>query len=311
MLYKDWLYEWLNNYIKPTCKIRTFERYNIIIEKHIIDKLGNFELDSITILMLQNFVSQLSINGNIRTKKGLSGNSINSIISVLQSSLKVSNMLSYSSSYVADKIVRPKVVEKQIECFSITEQKKIENYCINNKKKKLYGVIICLYTGLRIGELLALKFSDIDFSKAIMNISKTCHDSSNGRVIESHKTRSSNRIIPLPKPILKLIKELKSITKCEYLIADSNKPVPVRSYQRTFELVLKKLNIGHKGFHSLRHTFATRALECGMDVKTLSEILGHKNTSITLNRYVHSMFEHKQLMMNKLAKNFATKMSTD
>lgn len=311
MLYKDWLYEWLNNYIKPTCKTRTFERYNIIIKKHIIDKLGNFELDSITILMLQNFVSQLSINGNIRTKKGLSGNSINSIISVLQSSLKVSNMLSYSSNYVADKIVRPKVIEKQIECFSITEQKKIENYCINNKKKKLYGVIICLYTGLRIGELLALKFSDIDFPKAIMNISKTCHDSPNGRVIESPKTKSSNRIIPLPKPILNLIKELKSITKCEYLIADSNKPVPVRSYQRTFELVLKKLNIGHKGFHSLRHTFATRALECGMDVKTLSEILGHKNTSITLNRYVHSMFEHKQLMMNKLAKNFATKKSTD
>lgn len=311
MLYKDWLYEWLNNYIKPTCKTRTFERYNIIIEKHIIDKLGNFELDSITILMLQNFVSQLSINGNIRTKKGLSGNSINSIISVLQSSLKVSNMLSYSSNYVADKIVRPKVVEKQIECFSVTEQKKIENYCINNKKKKLYGVIICLYTGLRIGELLALKFSDIDFSKAIMNISKTCHDSPNGRVIESPKTKSSNRIIPLPKPILKLIKELKSIAKCEYLIADLNKPVPVRSYQRTFELVLKKLNIGHKGFHSLRHTFATRALECGMDVKTLSEILGHKNTNITLNRYVHSMFEHKQLMMNKLAKNFVTKMSTD
>lgn len=311
MLYKDWLYEWLNNYIKPTCKIRTFERYNTIVEKHIIGKLGNFELDNITISILQNYVSQLFINGNIKTRRGLSGNSINSIISVLQSSLKVSNMLSYSSSYVADKIVRPKVIEKRVECFSIIEQRKIEDYCIKNKKKKLYGVIICLYTGIRIGELLALKFSDIDFSKAIMNISKTCHDSRNGRVVESPKTKSSNRTIPLPKPILKLIKELKSITNCEYLITDSNKPTSIRSYQRTFELILKRLGITHKGFHSLRHTFATRALECGMDVKTLSEVLGHKNTNITLNRYVHSMFEHKQLMMNKLAKNFITKMSTD
>lgn len=164
---------------------------------------------------------------------------------------------------------------------------------------------------MRIGELLALKFTDIDFNKSLMYISKTCHDSPNGRVIESPKTQTSNRIIPLPKQILKLLKELKANSYCEYLIADYNKPVAVRSYQRSFELLLKKLKIEHKGFHSLRHTFATRALECGMDVKTLSEILGHKNTNITLNRYAHSMFEHKQSMMNKLAKIFITKMSTD
>ena len=76
----------------------------------------------------------------------------------------------------------------------------------------------------------------------------------------------------------------------------------VRSYQKTFELLLKRLRIPHKGFHSLRHTFATRALECGMDVKTLSEILGHKNPTITLKRYAHSMMEHKAEMMNRLGK---------
>ncbi|MCI8369923.1 MAG: tyrosine-type recombinase/integrase [Clostridia bacterium] len=81
-------------------------------------------------------------------------------------------------------------------------------------------------------------------------------------------------------------------------------PVSVRSYQRSFELLLKKLNIPHKGFHALRHTFATRALECGMDVKTLSELLGHKNTGITLNRYAHSLIEHKTEVMNRLGKIF-------
>ena len=86
------------------------------------------------------------------------------------------------------------------------------------------------------------------------------------------------------------------------MIADGDKPVFVRSYQQTFELLLKKLDRSHKGFHSLRHTFATRALECGMDVKTLSEILEHKNATITLNRYAHSMLEHKQDMMNRLGK---------
>lgn len=98
-----------------------------------------------------------------------------------------------------------------------------------------------------------------------------------------------------------MLKEMKKKSKCEFVIAEGEKFVFMRSYQRTFELLLKKLKIPHKGFHSLRHTFATRALECGMDVKTLSEILGHKNPTITLNRYVHSLWEHKKEMMNKLS----------
>ena len=303
MIYKDWLNEWLNNYIKPTCKIRTFERYFQLIDKHIMGAIGNYELDDLTPCTIQKFISNLLSNGNLRTMQGLSANTVNCIISVIQCSLKTAYMLEYTKAYVGDKIVRPKTTEKQVKCFSISEQKAIEIFCMQSKKKKLYGIVICLYTGLRIGELLALKFSDIDFKKSLMYISKTCHDSPNGRVIETPKTQTSNRIIPLPKQILKLIKDLKENAYCDYLIADFNKPVAIRSYQRSFELLLKKLDVEHKGFHSLRHTFATRALECGMDVKTLSEILGHKNTNITLNRYVHSMFEHKQLMMNKLAKN--------
>ena len=106
----------------------------------------------------------------------------------------------------------------------------------------------------------------------------------------------------MPKQILSLLKGIKKCSECEYIVADGNKPVFVRSYQRTFELLLKKLNIPHKGFHSLRHTFATRAMECGMDVKTLSELLGHKNATITLNRYAHSLLEHKVDMMNRLGK---------
>lgn len=310
MIYKDWLNEWLNNYIKTACKIRTYERYKQIVELHITQAIGNFELDEITLPVLQKFIANLLRNGNQKTAEGLSPNYVNSIISVLQNSLKTANIFGYANAYIADKIIRPKIVEKKIECFSVMEQKKIERYCMQSEKKKLYGIVICLYTGVRIGELLALEYSDIDFDKSLMNISKTCHDSLNGRIIETAKTNSSNRIIPLPKPILVLIKELRRDSKSKYLIADHSKPVALRSYQRTFELLLKKLHIEHKGFHSLRHTFATRALECGMDVKTLSEVLGHKNTNVTLNRYVHSMLEHKVNMMNRLAKNMGS-MSVD
>lgn len=109
------------------------------------------------------------------------------------------------------------------------------------------------------------------------------------------KTRTSRREIPIPKQILEIMKSIRKKSNSKYVIANAASPVSVRSYQRSFELLLKKLNIAHKGFHALRHTFATRALECGMDVKTLSEILGHKNPTITLNRYVHSLMEHKKM----------------
>lgn len=248
MLYKNWLCEWLENYVKPSSKIRTYERYKQIVDMHIASTIGDYELNDITPSLLQNLVAELLNNGNKRTFTGLSANSVNSVISVLQNSLKTANMLCYTKTYVADKIIRPKTTEKQVECFSLSEQKKIEAYCMQSKKKKLYRIVICLYTGLRIGELLALKFSDIDFNKSIMHISKTCHDSPNGRIIETPKTNSSNRIIPLPKQILKLIKELKTNSYCDYLIADLEKPAKVRSYQRTFELLLKKLHIKHRGF---------------------------------------------------------------
>ncbi len=303
MIYSNWLYEWLENYVKTTNKQRTYDRYYQIINTHIIKELGHYRLDDLSALILQKYVSCLLTNGNKRTGVPLSANSVNSIISIIQSSLKVANMLGLVKEYCAGKIVRPKIKEKQVLCFSIQEQKQIEHYVLSSNKKKLYGIIICLYAGLRIGELLALTWDDIDLIRGIMYISKTAYDTKNGRCIDSPKTITSVRIIPLPKQLLSILKELKKSNRSNWVIVDNeSKIISVRSYQRSFELLLKKLKIEHKGFHALRHTFATRALECGMDIKSLSEILGHKNTNTTLNRYVHSLLEHKQDMMNKLGK---------
>lgn len=306
MTYKEWLKIWLDDYIKPSAKIRTYERYGQIVRTHILPHLGDMEFTDLTPIALQRFISDLLNNGNTKTGKGLSANFVNTVISVLQNSMKTAHMIGLTENYAASKIKRPRAQEKQVDCFSASEQKRMENYILNCKKDKLFGVILCLYTGLRIGELLALTWSDIDFDKGLLFVSKTCHDGNDGkshiRVTDTPKTINSRRIIPLPKQILPYLKKLKKRSLCDYVIADGEKPVFVRSYQRTFELLLKRLNISHKGFHYLRHTFATRALECGMDVKTLSELLGHKNASVTLNRYAHSMIEHKQNMMNRLGK---------
>ena len=302
MKYIDWLIQWLENYIRPSVKVRTYERYRLIVEQHIKDKTGSIELNDLSPLVLQSFITELLQRGNKKTGKGLSANSVNAVISVIQSSLKTAHLLGLTKEYMADKLKRPKLIERPVECFSLKEQKQIEQAVLNSKKDKLFGILLCLYSGLRIGELIALQWSDIDFTKGILTVSKSCHDGKDGLIIDEPKTAASRRTIPLPKQLMPLVKMLKKRSDSDFVVSSHGKPVSVRSYQRSFELLLKKLDIPHRGFHSLRHTFATRALECGMDVKTLSEILGHKNPTVTLNRYAHSLMEHKQDMMNRLGK---------
>ena len=302
MKYAEWLDIWLENYIKPSVKVRTYERYALIIDKHISTDVGKCEISELSALVLQNFITKLLESGNCKTGNGLSANSVNAIISVLQSSLQTAHLIGVANEYTANKIKRPKLIERPVECFSMKEQKQIEQAVLNSKKDKLFGILLCLYSGLRIGELIALQWSDIDFAKGTLTVSKSCHDGKNGLIIDEPKTATSRRTIPLPKQLMPLVKMLKKRSDSDFVVSSHGKPVSVRSYQRSFELLLKKLDIPHRGFHSLRHTFATRAIECGMDVKTLSEILGHKNPTVTLNRYAHSLMEHKADMMNRLGK---------
>ncbi len=305
MNYKEWLGEWLNSYVKLSAKTRTVVRYEQIVHQHIVPHLGACELDSITPIILQKFVTKLVQEGNLRTGKGLSPNAVNSVITVLQSSLSAARGSGLMHSSPASKIKRPKLVESEIVCFSVAEQKSIEKAVFLDKRTYMFGVILCLYTGIRIGELLALTWQDIDFVNGIISITKTCYDgmSTNGkfgRLVDTPKTPSSKRKIPLPKQLVSFMKNIKKRSESDCVISKKGEPFLVRTYQRNFSALLKRLNIEHRGFHALRHTFATRAIECGVDVKTLSEILGHKNATITLNRYAHSLMEHKREMMNRI-----------
>lgn len=306
MKYGEWLTEWLNNYVRISAKHRTIERYSEIINNHLIPSVGDIELQELTPIILQKYISELLKCGNKRTGAGLSSSAVNSIITVVQNSLHTAYNLRYINDMVGDKLKRPKAVEKQIECFSVAEQKQIEQAVRDGEKPYMLGVLICLYTGLRIGELLALEWSDIDFSNGTLMVDKTCHYGVNlngqfGRIVDTPKTATSIRLIPLPKQLIPLMKEHKKIPS-KLVISKNGEGISNRTYQRNFESLLKSLNLKHRGFHALRHTFATRALECGMDVKTLSELLGHKSPAVTLKKYAHTFLIHKKEMMNRLGK---------
>lgn len=300
MKYKEWLNEWITYYVKPTTKERTCRKYGKQVENHIALELGEYELEELSAKVLQRFTVGLIENG-------LAANTVNGIISVIKSSLKQAVILGYVNVQYTDAIVRPKAKEKQVESFSKVEQRKIEQYIAKSKKDKLFGILLCLYTGLRIGELLALTWQDVDFIKGIITVNKSCRDAWDKgkyvKCIDTPKTDNGYRIVPIPKQLLVRFKEIKKHSTGEYVVSGKTEyGAEVRSYQKTFEGILKKLGISHKGFHALRHTFATRALEVGMDVKTLSEILGHGNPMLTLKRYAHSMLEHKTEMMNKVGR---------
>lgn len=306
MKYGEWLTEWLNNYIRISAKHRTIERYSEIINNHLIPSVGDIELQELTPIILQKYISELLKCGNKRTGAGLSSSAVNSIITVIQNSLHTAYNLRYINDMVGDKLKRPKAVERQIECFSVAEQKQIEQAVRDGEKPYMLGVLICLYTGLRIGELLALEWSDIDFSNGTLMVDKTCHYGINqngqfGRIVDTPKTETSIRLIPLPKQLIPLMKEHKKIPS-KLVISKNGEGISNRTYQRNFESLLKSLNLKHRGFHALRHTFATRALESGIDVKTLSELLGHKSPAVTLKKYAHTFLIHKKEMMNRLGK---------
>ncbi len=309
MKYREWLGQWLELYIKPSVKSRTYDKYACAVRLYIQPHLGEYTPSELSVTVLQEFVNTLlgtDRGGGI----GLSANTVSDIISMVQQSLDQAVNTGIVERHCAGMMCRPKSEEanSKVNCFAITEQRRIEEYVFLKKDLSLYGILLTMYTGLRIGELLALTWDDIDMKRCLMTVSKTCRDSWGGgytKLLGSPKTPSSYRIIPIPRQIMPYIRQMKRKSNCEYVVSRRGNAVSIRSYQRTFARILKKLCIKHLGFHALRHTFATRAIENGMDIKTLADIMGHKSPAITLSTYAHSLAPHKKSMMNKLGKILA------
>ncbi|MDE5565916.1 MAG: site-specific integrase [Anaeroplasmataceae bacterium] len=306
MKLKELLQIWLTKYAKPTLKVRSFNKYQSLVSLHISPVIGQYDIKDITSDIIQDYLIEKLKSGNMVTHQPLAVNTIYSIVSILKQTFKLACNLELISKNPTQAIKLPPSKEKDIYALSREEQKRIEEFCLKSYKNNYLGFIICLYTGIRLGELLALTWEDVDFTKKYLYVKKTSYTLSQNNkriiVIDTPKTKKSIRVIPLPDKLLNLLEIYKNNSNCKYIIHTyKNKMVETRSYQRTFDSVLRKCKIKHYNFHCLRHTFVTRALELGIDIKTLSEILGHTNVSITLNRYAHSLLEYKIEQMNKIA----------
>lgn len=307
MNFKKLLSAWMHDKQIYTLKRRTYLRYEEIIRTQIEPSLGEFDTSELTVPILFSFQQKKLEEGNVLTGKPLATNTVRNMMSIVINAIEYGRKIG-ASVCKTENLLPLHIEEKAITAFCKGEQRKIEKTVFESKKANHFGVILCLYTGLRLGELLALEWKDIDFRTGLLTVSKTSAVIQDNGIYEIHvdrpKTESSRRVIPISKPILSRLKELRKNSSSELIISTRNGGhVSNRSYQTTFARILKKAKVEYKSFHVLRHTFATRALECGVDIKTLSELMGHKSPVITMKRYVHSLMETKRKAMETLAKS--------
>ena len=201
--------------------------------------------------------------------------------------------------------------KQELEVLSINNQKRIMQYAIDNFTFRNLGIYICLSTGIRIGEVCALKWGDINIATETISINRTIEriyviDGEKRHtevVIGTPKTKNSLREIPMSKELLKIVRPLKKVMNDEYFILTNEaKPTEPRTYRNYYKQLLKQLGIPDLKFHGLRHSFATRCIESQCDYKTVSVILGHANISTTLNLYVHPNMEQKKKCINQMFK---------
>lgn len=307
---RELLTEWLEDYEKERVKARTYSRYEGLISLHILPELGDIEVGMLGKREIQDFLTRKRRSGNTRNGEQLSATSTNLMLTVLNLAFEYGCDMELIDRNPCERLRRVPEDAKKVEAFTKEEQRKLECVIAAEGDPRHVGILLCLYTGVRIGELLGLMWEDVDLDRGIIHIDKTVYrerdESGQWQMcVDTPKTRSSTRVIPLPTYITKMLKSAKTGAKSVYVVENKKgERMAIRSYQYIFEKLTERAGVRRLNFHALRHTFATRALECGMDIKTLSEIMGHQNASITLNRYAHSMMETKIKMMQKLPKIF-------
>ena len=233
----------------------------------------------------------------------MSARYVSDIVALLKSLFRYVNRIYQIMNRIAD-VVMPKKKKPEIQVLSSQEQKKLQAYLVKHQNRTSLGIALSMYTGIRIGELCALKWSDIDFEKRILTVRHTIQriQEKNGAkktklIITEPKSASSKREIPIPECLLEMLKKFRNSGNF-YVLSGKRTPIEPRTMQYRFSKILKNAKLPSLNFHSLRHLFATNCIALGFDIKTLSEILGHSSIEVTLSRYVHSSMERKRACMD-------------
>ncbi|MBV7389775.1 tyrosine-type recombinase/integrase [Enterococcus alishanensis] len=296
MIFKDWVELWLAN-IKGKIKPATFDSYSYKLKRYAFQVLGNLALNELDHIKIQEFINQMMDK--------LSSGTVKVICQIIKSCLSQAIFEGLIQTNPFDKIKMPKN-QRKVRALQQSEQKKLEAVAKSEKKKGL-PIMLALYAGLRIGELSALKWSDINFIDNLMHVGNTLQrvasyqDDSKTQVIKHQsKTHSSIRIIPFGDKIKQLLLQHQQEATGEYVFSTGEKPSEPRLLTYHFHKIREKADLKNIHFHQLRHTFATRCLEKRADISSVSALLGHSSTQMTLDIYADNLLEQRCKVMEVL-----------
>lgn len=288
-------------------KASTLARYREIIRLHLRPAFGNVRVREINTQMIEKFANEKMEQGRPDSAKALSPKRVRDILSVIKLALAYAKEQGYISHAIHFSM--PRTETPHIDIFSKEDEARLLSYLVEHCDPARCGVLLSLCTGLRIGEMCALQWSDIDIKCNTIHIRKTLQRIPDPKaehktkiIIESPKTRAGERAIPIPAFLREPLRAIRPRGNASdsYVLTAGPKFIEPSNYYAKYKRWLHECGIKAHSFHALRHTFATRAVECGMDIKTLSEILGHSDVKITLARYVHPSMELKSLNMKKM-----------
>lgn len=301
VLADEWLFD-----KKTDIKESTYTRYHRIVTQYLLPRLGAEALEKLDQRYLNGLTSVLLAQGGA-SGRALSPKTVTDILCVLKAILKYGSENNFPCRSIG-RLKYPQKKRKQVEILSGEGRKKIEQCLLEAGDTISLGILFTLFTGVRIGELCGLRWSDIDFENATVSICRTVeriadlnpHAVRKTKVILSEpKTENSVRVIPLPDFLLAYLERHRRGGNCYFLTGSTNYTEPHQYYVR-YQKYLKRNAIGTYTFHALRHTFATYCVEKGFDAKSLSEILGHSSITTTLSIYVHPSMQQKKAQMEKL-----------
>lgn len=297
-------------FMEIACHVKesTILRYQYLLSKHILPELGNILFSAITDRDIAHFLERMQLS-KTAGGHGLAEKTALDVCNLLKSIYRFGCQKQYVTGF-SEKSLSVKVKKKQIRVLSRNEEERLYQYLRKQQDSISQGILLCMFTGIRIGELCALTWSDILLREESMRIDKTMQrlkDRTSGRtkvVISEPKSESSVRTIPLPGTLMPALRE--SYGSGTYVLTGKKKEfAEPRTVQYRFKMILASCGIEDVNFHVLRHTFATRCVEAGCDIKSLSEILGHADVQITMNKYVHPSMDLKRENIDRVARRFA------
>lgn len=293
-------------------KASTYSKYVYTLEKHILPELGDKNTNKLTFSILNAFIEGKLQNGRLDHTGGLAPKTVHDIYIILKSILKYAECEYHISNHLQP-IVLQKNKKPHINVLAPEHLEKLETFLQNNTSPDHLGILLCLYTGLRLGEICALRWGNINLTLGILKIDSTLqrikkpeatHGVKTQIICEKPKSPSSRREIPIPDFLLERLRQVNPGANPDfYFLTGTSQFMEPRTYQNHFKNYLKSNQIPYTNFHTLRHTFATRCTMAGVDAKSLSEILGHSTVQMTLNYYVHTSIDEKKRQMEKICAN--------